>query len=173
MSCSYLSSIRSDSIRSNMDLAGRSLLARVRKHSHDLLPAFRTKLSMIFAKERGRVYVEEQEHGSADDRGTETSRIRAESGRRGAGGGRFEAYALRVESKVWRHVREPGARGETVAGRELATAETGRRSEPGQRSVAVGDKKKRLELVALKAAIGQMRQDYAFSERRACGLMML
>lgn len=33
--------------------------------------------------------------------------------------------------------------------------------------------KKRLKLVALKAAIGQMRQDYAFSERRACGLMML
>jgi len=30
-----------------------------------------------------------------------------------------------------------------------------------------------LELVALKAAIGQMKQDYAFSERRACGLVLL
>ena len=30
-----------------------------------------------------------------------------------------------------------------------------------------------MELVALKAAIGQMKQEYAFSERRACGLVML
>jgi putative transposase len=30
-----------------------------------------------------------------------------------------------------------------------------------------------VELVALKAAIGQIRQDYAFSERRACGLMTM
>jgi putative transposase len=33
--------------------------------------------------------------------------------------------------------------------------------------------KKRLELVALKAAIGQMRAEYAFSERRACRLMTM
>jgi hypothetical protein len=33
----------------------------------DLPPCFRTKLSMICAKERGREYVEEQAHGSADD----------------------------------------------------------------------------------------------------------
>src|SRR6266852_3399152 len=46
-------------------------------------------------------------------------------------------------------------------------------SESGQRSPAVGDPKKRLELVALKAAIGQIRQDYAFSERRACGVMTM
>ncbi len=52
-------------------------------------------------------------------------------------------------------------------------AEAGGGSESGQRSAAVGDKKKRLELVALKAAIGQMRQDYAFSERRACGVMTM
>jgi putative transposase len=30
-----------------------------------------------------------------------------------------------------------------------------------------------MELVALKAAIGQIRQQYAFSERRACGVMMM
>ena len=30
-----------------------------------------------------------------------------------------------------------------------------------------------MELVALKAAIGQMKQEYAFSERRACGLVMM
>src|SRR5579859_5707115 len=40
-------------------------------------------------------------------------------------------------------------------------------------STAVGDPKKRLELVALKAAIEQMKQEYAFSERRACGLVMM
>ena len=52
-------------------------------------------------------------------------------------------------------------------------AEAGGRSEFGQRSVAVGDSKKRVELVALKAAIEQMKKEYAFSERRACGLMMV
>jgi hypothetical protein len=35
----------------------------------DLMPSFGTKLSMIFAKERGTVYVEKQAHRSADDRG--------------------------------------------------------------------------------------------------------
>jgi hypothetical protein len=30
-----------------------------------------------------------------------------------------------------------------------------------------------LELAALKAVIGQIRQDYAFSERRACGVMTM
>jgi putative transposase len=30
-----------------------------------------------------------------------------------------------------------------------------------------------VELVALKAAIGQIRQDYAFSQRRACGVMTM
>ena len=39
----------------------------------DLVPAFRTKLSMISAKERGKRNVEEQSHRSADDRGTETT----------------------------------------------------------------------------------------------------
>ena len=39
----------------------------------DLLPYFGTKLSMIFANERGRVYVEKQAHGSADDWGSEAS----------------------------------------------------------------------------------------------------
>jgi hypothetical protein len=36
----------------------------------------------------------------------------------------------------------------------------------GQGSAAVGDSKKRLELVALKAAV-------AFSQRRACGLIRM
>jgi putative transposase len=30
-----------------------------------------------------------------------------------------------------------------------------------------------VELVALKAAIEQMKKEYAFSERRACGLVMV
>lgn len=34
----------------------------------DLLPDFRTSPRMISSKERGRFYVEEQSHGSADDR---------------------------------------------------------------------------------------------------------
>jgi hypothetical protein len=39
----------------------------------DLIPSFRTKLSMISSKERGREYVEEQAHGSAEDRGAEAT----------------------------------------------------------------------------------------------------
>jgi putative transposase len=46
---------------------------------------------------------------------------------------------------------------------------TGGGSESGQRSLAVGDPKKRLELVARKAAVEQVRKEYTFSERRACG----
>ena len=52
----------------------------VRKHwpaievlAHDLLPAFRTKLSMISANERGSGYVEDQAHRGADHRGAETT----------------------------------------------------------------------------------------------------
>src|SRR5579864_7597260 len=48
-----------------------------------------------------------------------------------------------------------------------------RGSESGQRSAAVGDPKKRLELVALKAAVEQVRGEYAFSQRRACGLITM
>ena len=81
----------------------------------DLLPSFRTKLSMISAKERGREYVEEQAHGSADDRGAEASGGGAEGGRRGAGSGRVEAHDLRLEGEVRRDGCERGAGSEAVA----------------------------------------------------------
>ena len=42
-----------------------------------------------------------------------------------------------------------------------------------KRSIAVGDPKKRVELVAGKAAVEQVRQQYAFSQRRACGVMTM
>jgi len=51
--------------------------------------------------------------------------------------------------------------------------EAGGGPESGQRSAAVGDPKKRLELVALKAAVEQVRAEYAFSQRRACGRMTM
>ena len=73
-----------------------------------------------------------------------------------------------MEGEVWRDGREPGAGSEAVTRREHEVAETGSGSESGQGSAAVGDPKKRLELVALKAAIEQVQQEYAFSERRAC-----
>jgi hypothetical protein len=44
--------------------------------------------------------------------------------------------------------------------------------EPGQGSVA-GNPKKRMELVAMKAAVEQMRAEYAFSQRPACGLLTI
>ncbi len=46
-------------------------------------------------------------------------------------------------------------------------------SEPGQGSAAVGDSKKRADLVALKAAAGQVRPEYVFSQQRAYGLVPL
>src|SRR5271169_3488749 len=52
-------------------------------------------------------------------------------------------------------------------------AKAGGGSESGQRSAAVGDPKKRLELVALKAAVEQVRGEYAFSQRRACGVVTM
>ena len=57
---------------------------------------------MIFAKGRGTQYVEEQAHGSADDRGTETAGGGTEGGRCGAGSGCVQAHDLCLESKVWR-----------------------------------------------------------------------
>ena len=128
---------------------------------------------MICAKERGRGYVEEQAHRSPDDRGTEAGRGGAKGRGRGAGSGSVQAYPLRLEGEVRWHGREPSAGGEAVARRKHEAAEVGGGSESGQRSAAVGDPKKRLELVALKAAIGQMRGEYAFSERRACRLMTM
>jgi hypothetical protein len=70
---------------------------------------------MIFAKERGRVYVEEQTHRGADDRCAEASRGGAS--RRGCGtrGGGFEALALRLKGEAWWHGREPSAGSEAVA----------------------------------------------------------
>lgn len=47
------------------------------------------------------MYVEEQAHGSADDRGTETGGG-TEGGRCGAGSGCVQAHDLCLESKVWR-----------------------------------------------------------------------
>ena len=37
----------------------------------------------------------------------------------------------------------------------------------------MGDSKKRMELAVMKAAVGQVRQEYAFSQRRACRLLTM
>src|SRR5437867_1037285 len=50
---------------------------------------------------------------------------------------------------------------------------TGDGCEPGQGSGAVGDSKRRVGLVALKAAVEQVQEEYAFSQRRACGVMTM
>src|SRR5713226_6087465 len=82
-------------------------------HRFDLIPSFRTKLSMISAKGRGRVYVEEQAHGGADDRGAEATGGGAQGRGRGAGSGGVQAHDLCVEGEVWWHGCEPGAGGQT------------------------------------------------------------
>src|SRR6266852_4913332 len=128
---------------------------------------------MISSKERGRVYVEEPAHGGADDRGAEAVGDRAQGRGRGAGSGGVEAHDLRLESEVRGDGGERGAGSEAVARREHAAAEAGGGSQSGQGSAAVGDPKKRLELVARKAAVGQVREEYAFSERRAGALLRM
>jgi YD repeat-containing protein len=86
-----------------------------KKDANDLIPCFRTKLSMISAKGRGRRYVEEQAHGSADDRGVEAGGGRAKSRRCGARGGGVEAHALRLEGEVRWDGCEPGTGSEAAA----------------------------------------------------------
>src|SRR5439155_12239199 len=68
----------------------------------DLIPSFRTKLSMISSKERGKVHVEEQSHRGADDRGAQTTGSWTQGGRCGAGSGGVEAHDLCLEGEVWR-----------------------------------------------------------------------
>src|SRR5260370_27172049 len=105
----------------------------------DLLPCFRTKLSMISDEGKGNEDVEEQAYGSGDDRGAETDRGRAQSRRCGARSRSIEAHDLCLEGEVRRHGCEPGAGGEAVARREHAATEVGGRPEPGQGRTAVGD----------------------------------
>ena len=62
-------------------------------------PTGYTTEHLISAKERGSGYVEEQSHGSADDRGAETTGGRTEGGRRGARGRGVEAHDLRLERR--------------------------------------------------------------------------
>src|SRR5665213_2751311 len=84
-----------------------------------------------------------------------------QSGGCSAGSGRIEAHDLRVEGEVRRDGRERGARGQAIAGRERATQEAGGGLEFGKGCVAIGDSKKRIELAVLKAAVGQVREEYA------------
>lgn len=70
------------------------------------------------------MYVEEQAHGSADDRGTETAGGGTEGGRCGAGSGCVQAHDLCLESKVWREDVSEAQEAKPVA--DLSKAATGR-----------------------------------------------
>src|SRR6202522_399263 len=126
---------------------------------------------MISSKERGKKHVEEQSHRGADDRGAETTGGGSQGGGRGAGSGGVEAYDLHLDSEVWRDGGKRGAGSEAVAGRECAAEEAGGRSEPRQRDAESGDCKKRMELVDQRADADWLRNKYAASQRRVCGLM--
>jgi hypothetical protein len=113
---------------------------------------------MISDSEKGEEHVQEPAHRGADLRGVEAVGGRTETGGRGTGSGRVQAHDLCLESQVRRDGREPGAGGQAATGREYAFAQIGGGSESGQGNAAVGDPKKRVELVAMKAAVGQMRK---------------
>src|SRR5208337_1336551 len=119
---------------------------------------------MILQFGKGEEHVQSEAHRGGDHCG-------AQAGGGGAGSGGVETHDLRVESEVRRDGGERGARSEAVAGRERAIEETGGGSEFGQGRVAIGDPKKRMELAVMKAAVGQVREEYAFSQRRACRLL--
>ena len=82
----------------------------------DLIPSFGTKLSMISDEGKGKRNVEEQAHGSADDRSAEAVGGWAQGGGHGERSGGIEAHDLCLEGKVRRHGCEPGAGSEATAG---------------------------------------------------------
>src|SRR5689334_16424648 len=86
-----------------------------RNRNSDRFPSFRTKLSMITAKGRGRAYVEEQAHGGADDRGAEATGGGAQGRGLGAGSGAVQAHDPCLEGEVRRDGCEPGAGDQTAA----------------------------------------------------------
>ena len=85
-----------------------------------------------------------------------------------------EHTLLRLEGEVRRHGCEPGAgqakqlRDENTKLRKLV-ADLSLDKEALQAVI----RKNGWELVALKAAVEQVRGEYAFSQRRACGLMTM
>jgi len=121
----------------------------------------------------GEKHLQDPAHRVTDHRCVEAAGGRTERRRHSAESGRVQAHDLRLGSEVRCDGREPGAGGQAAWRREHAAAQSGGESESGQGSVAVGDPKKRVELEALKAAVGQIREEYAFSQLRACGLVSL
>src|ERR1019366_411714 len=126
---------------------------------------------MIWQFGKGEEHVQSEAHRGGDHCSAQAGGGGAEGGGCGAGSGSVQAHDLRLESEVRWDGRERGAGSEAVAGRERAIEEAGGGSEFGQGRVAIGDTKKRLELAVLKAAVGQVQQEYAFSQRRACRLL--
>src|SRR6202049_4871303 len=126
---------------------------------------------MILQFAKGEDYVQSETYRGGDHCRAQAGGGGTEGGRGRAGSGGIETHHLRVESEVRRDGGERSARSEAVAGRKRAIEETGGGSQFGRGRVAIGDPKKRMELAVLKAAVGQVRQEYAFSQRRACRLM--
>src|SRR5579864_9221521 len=122
---------------------------------------------------KGEKHVQNEAHRGGDYCSAQAGGGGAESRRCGAGSGGVQAHHLRLESEVRRDGGERGAGSEAITGRKRAIEETGGGSEFGQGRVAIGDSKKRMGLAVMKAAVGQVRQEYAFSQRRACRLLTM
>ena len=103
-----------------------------------LIPIFRTEPSTIFVFRKVRKDVEEQAHGSADDRGGQADGSRPEGRGYGPRGGRQHAYDLCLEVEIQWHECERGRRGLAPTRRKLPTEETGGGFEPGQGHATVG-----------------------------------
>src|SRR5579863_8172970 len=122
---------------------------------------------------KGERHVQSEAHRGGDYCSSQAGGGGADGGRSGAGGGGVQAHDLRLESEVRRDGGERGAGSEAITRRKRATQEAGGGSEFGQGRVAIGNPKKRMELAVMKAAVGQVREEYAFSQRRACGLLTM
>src|SRR6266481_1250045 len=128
---------------------------------------------MISHFRKGEEHVQSEAHRGGDYCSSQAGGGGAEGGGCGAGSGGVQAHHLRLEGEVRRDGGERGAGSEAITGRKRAIEETGGGSKFGQGRVAIGDSKKRMELAVLKAAVGQVRQEYAFSQRRACRLLTM
>src|SRR5580704_5163150 len=128
---------------------------------------------MISQFRKGERHVQSEAHRGRDYCSSQAGGGGAEGRRCGAGSGGVQAHDLRLESEVWRDGGERGAGSEAITGRKRAIEETGGGSKFGQGRAAIGDSKKRMELAVMKAAVGQVREEYAFSQRRACRLLTM
>src|ERR1700728_17875 len=128
---------------------------------------------MILDLGKGQSYVARQAQRSGDDRRAQASGSWPQGGGCGARSGGQQAHHLWLESQVRRAGSQRSAASAAIGRRERTVEEAGSGSEPGPGNAESGDRKKRAELVDRRTDAGWLREQYAVSERRVCGLLSM